>query len=81
MKTKMKKGKSVIQSILDPVTSKEKGEERDQECCRWGWGRSNTQYYVNENLVCIQYHQDQMLLQFTVLKYYNCSNFAQNQNS
>lgn len=78
----MKKGKSVIQSILDPVTSKEKGEERDQEC--WGGGqggRSNTQYYVNENLVCIQYHLDQMLLQFTVLKYYNCSNFAQNQNS
>lgn len=38
MKTKMKKGKSVIQSILDPVKSKEKGEERDQECCGWGRG-------------------------------------------
>ena len=77
MKMKMKKGKSVIQSILDPVKSKEKGEERDQEC----WGASNTQYYVNESLVCIQYNLDQMLLQFTVLKYYYCSNFAPNQNS
>lgn len=34
MKMKMRKGKSVIQSILDPVKSKEKGEERDQEY--WG---------------------------------------------
>ena len=64
---------------VNPGETVESGIPRvwDQEC----WGASNTQYYVNESLVCIKYNLDQMLLQFTVLKYYYCSNFAQNQNS